>query len=198
VENVHVHPTSEIEDGVSFGLGTRIWQFAHLRRGSVVGAMVSIGRGVFVDENVVIGDKCKIQNYSQIFNPALIENEVFIGPGVILTNDKLPRATNTDGTQKNSNDWKRVGVVVRKGASIGAGSICVAPVVVGEWSMIAAGSVVTKDVLPFSLVAGNPARFVRWIGTAGVTLEDISNGLFLCPVTQDKFKVQGDGRLLRI
>ena len=189
MKNVFIHPTAEIESGVEIGEGSKIWQFAHLRKGSIVGENVSIGRGVFLDSDSVIGKNSKIQNYSQIFNPAKIEDEVFVGPGVILTNDKLPRATNFDGSQKKDGDWTKVGVIVRRGASIGAGSVCVAPLNIGQWSMIAAGSVVIKDVPAYSLVAGNPARFVRWISKSGERLVEHGSNILRSSISHEEFIV---------
>lgn len=198
MENTSIHPSAELESGVSIGNGTRIWQLAHIREGSVIGEMVSIGRGVFIDTGVSVGNKSKIQNYSQIFSPAEIEEEVFVGPGVILTNDKFPRATNPNGSQKSAKDWNKVGVVVKRGASLGAGSICVAPIEIGEWSMVAAGSVVTRNVLPYSLVAGNPAKFIKWIGKSGENLSEIGNRRFLSTLTNDQYELLQDGRLVKL
>jgi acetyltransferase-like isoleucine patch superfamily enzyme len=107
---------------------------------------------------VVIGDNCKIQNNALIYEPAVINDGVFIGPAVVLTNDKQPRAINRDGSVKSVRDWYPVGVTIGAGASIGANSVCVAPIEIGEWSAIGANSVVTRDVLANEMVTGNPAR----------------------------------------
>ena len=114
--------------------------------------------GVYVGPGVVIGRNCKIQNYALIYDPAEIGEGVFIGPGAILTNDKNPSALSSDGEVKQSEDWTASKVIVGEGASLGAGSICVAPVSVGAHSMVGAGAVVTRDVPPHSLVVGVPAR----------------------------------------
>ena len=114
---------------------------------------------------------------------------MFIGPGVILTNDKNPRAIKVRGEIKESNDWKKVGVEVFEGASIGSGAICIAPVRIGKWALVGAGSVVTKNVKDFALVVGNPARQVGWVGPAGIQLVKISETTFQCPKTLANFEL---------
>jgi acetyltransferase-like isoleucine patch superfamily enzyme len=109
---------------------------------------------------VIIGDNCKIQNNALIYEPAIIESGVFIGPAVVLTNDKRPRAINPDGSIKSAADWDPVGVTIRHGASIGANSVCVAPVEIAEWTAVGANSVVTKNTQPRQMVVGNPARSI--------------------------------------
>ena len=115
-----------------------------------------IGRGAYIGPDVPVGDNCKIQNHALVYEPAVLEPGVFIGPAVVLTNDHYPRAVNADGTPKSAHDWIPVGVTLREGASVGARSVCVAPVTVGRWALVAAGSVVNKDVPDFALVAGGP------------------------------------------
>ena len=178
-----IHPTAEVEEGAQLSSGVSIWQFAHLREGCFVGENVIIGRGVYVGKGVRIGSNCKIQNYSLLYEPALLETGVFIGPGVILTNDQYPRAINPDGSQKSASDWDATGVTIREGASIGAGSICIAPVEIGAWALVAAGSTVTRNVPAFALMAGVPAKRIRWVGKAGLPLLEKGDGRFSCPKT---------------
>jgi acetyltransferase-like isoleucine patch superfamily enzyme len=159
---------------------------------------VKIGRGVYLGNKVQVGANSKIQNYALIYEPAVLEDGVFIGPGVILTNDEFPRSINPDGMQKNSNDWNLVKVTIRKGASIGAGSICVAPVEIGAWALVAAGSVVTKNVPPFALVAGAPAKRIRWVGKAGVPLIDDGLGHFSCPKTGSLYIERDENTLMEV
>lgn len=116
-----------------------------------------IGRNVYIGPGVVIGNNCKIQNNALIYEPAILEDGVFVGPAVVLTNDKNPRAVNPDGSLKLSSDWTMVGVTLKRGSAIGANSVCIAPVVVGEWALVGAGSVVTRDVPAGLTVIGNPA-----------------------------------------
>lgn len=147
-----------IDASASIGPGTRIWDLTQIREHVVIGKDCVIGRNVYIGPGVIIGDNSKIQNNALIYEPAVLEDGVFIGPAVVLTNDKNPRAINEDGSLKGTSDWEMVGVKIRKGAAIGANSVCVAPVEIGEWSLVGAGSVVTKNVQAHTTVMGNPAR----------------------------------------
>ena len=157
-----------------------------------------IGRGVYVGSGVVVGDDSKIQNYALVYEPAEIGKGVFIGPAVILTNDRFPRAVTPYLEQKTRSDWILVGVTVRDGASIGAGATCVAPVTVGRWAMVAAGSVVIRDVLDYALVAGNPARQIGWVGRAGFRLvnDPDSPSILRCPATGESYEETDTGLAL--
>ena len=143
---------------------------------------------------VVMGDNCKLQNYALVYEPAVLEDGVFVGPAVVFTNDYYPRAITPEGKLKRGADWEPVGVIVRHGASVGARAVCVAPVTIGRWALVAAGSVVTKDVADFSLVAGVPARHIRWVGKAGVPLEGDGGDTWTCPQTGERF-VESHGLL---
>jgi UDP-2-acetamido-3-amino-2,3-dideoxy-glucuronate N-acetyltransferase len=154
-QNVSIDRSSKIAPS------TKIWDFSQIREGVVIGENCVIGRNVYIGPGVIIGDNCKIQNNALIYEPAVIEDGVFIGPGVVLTNDKNPRAINADGSIKTAADWQIVGVTVRLGASIGANSTCIAPVEIGKWALVGAGSVVTKNVPAHAIVAGNPATSLR-------------------------------------
>ena len=182
-----IHATSDVAANAQIGEGSSIWHYAQIREDCVLGENVIVGRGAYIGTGVHIGSNCKIQNYALVYEPALLEAGVFIGPGVILTNDEYPRAINPDGTQKSGSDWEAQGVTIREGASIGAGSICVAPVEIGAWSLVAAGSTVTKNVPAFALVAGVPAKRIRWVGKAGVPLMDDGAGNFSCPKTGARY-----------
>ena len=129
-----------------------------------------IGRGAYVGTGVQIGDNVKLQNYALVYEPAELGDGVFVGPAAVLTNDHYPRSVDPEGNQKRGGDWEAVGVTVAEGASLGARSVCVAPVRIGRWAMVAAGAVVTKDVPDFGLVVGVPARRVGWVGRSGVKL----------------------------
>lgn len=178
-----IHATADVSPNAQIGEGVTVWQFAQVREDCNIGKNVIIGRGVYIGNGVKIGTNSKIQNYALVYEPALLEEGVFIGPGAILTNDEFPRAINPNSSQKNSSDWKSVGVTIREGASIGAGSICIAPVEIGAWALIAAGSTVTKDVPAFALVAGTPAKRIGWVGRTGVQLTDVGAGKYKCPET---------------
>lgn len=184
-----------VDVGATIGAGTKVWGFAQVRENAQIGENCIVGRGAYVGVGVRIGSLCKIQNYALIYEPAELGDGVFIGPGVILTNDVFPRAVNPQWELKRNADWKPVGVVIGDGASIGAGAICVAPVQIGEWAMVAAGSVVTRDVLPYSLVRGAPAQNVGWVGRAGQPLHKVG-GHYVCPVTGEHY-VEKFGSLSR-
>jgi acetyltransferase-like isoleucine patch superfamily enzyme len=180
---VHVQPSADVDDRAQLGDGSSVWHLAQVREGAVLGSHCIVGRGAYVGPGVRMGDNCKLQNYALVYEPAVLEDGVFVGPAAVFTNDHYPRAVSPDGSLKSAADWEPVGVTVREGASIGARSVCVAPVTVGRWALVAAGSVVIKDVPDFALVAGVPARFVRWVGKAGVPLEALGDGRFQCPQT---------------
>jgi UDP-2-acetamido-3-amino-2,3-dideoxy-glucuronate N-acetyltransferase len=191
-----LHASAEVEDGARVGAGTIVWGLAHLRVGAVVGADCTIGRGVFVDEDVVLGDRVKVQNHALLYRPARIGDGVFVGPAVVLTNDLYPRAVNVDGTSKTSADWQAAGVVLRSGSAIGARSVLLPGVTVGCWAMVAAGSVVTTDVPDYALVAGVPARRRAWVGRAGRPLVAIGGNRFRCPLTEAEYVIGPNGLTL--
>jgi UDP-2-acetamido-3-amino-2,3-dideoxy-glucuronate N-acetyltransferase len=157
--SVFVHPTAEVEPGARVGAGTRIWHLAHIRSTARVGAGCVIGRNVYVDADVEIGDSVKIQNNVSVYKGVTLEDEVFVGPCAVFTNDLRPRAQSTD--------WQIVPTLIRRGASIGANATIVCGIEIGSYAMVAAGSVVTKDVAPYQLVAGNPARPRGWVDERG-------------------------------
>jgi len=179
----------QIHSTVVIGSGTKIWENSKIREYSIIGNNCNVGRNVYIGPGIKIGDNVKIQNNALIYEPAVIEDSVFIGPGVIFTNDLNPRAVNEDGSIKTENDWTKQAVVVKIGASIGAGAICVAPVTIGKWSMIAAGSIVVKDVPNFALVAGIPAKQIGWVGKSGEKLIKEDEETYRCPKTGKKYKL---------
>jgi UDP-2-acetamido-3-amino-2,3-dideoxy-glucuronate N-acetyltransferase len=154
----YVHPTAEVSSDAHIGNGTRIWRQAHVREDAFIGETCNIGKGVYVDAHVRIGSNVKIQNHVSIFEGVTIEDGVFIGPHVCFTNDMLPRAITPDGRLKSMDDWEITPTLVKYGASLGAGSIIVCGITIGEFALVGAGSVVTRDVPPHALVFGNPAR----------------------------------------
>jgi UDP-2-acetamido-3-amino-2,3-dideoxy-glucuronate N-acetyltransferase len=194
--DIRVHPSAEVEDGAQVGGGTTVWQLAHIRSGAAVGVGCTIGRGVFVDEDVILGDRVKVQNHALVYRPARVGDGVFIGPAVVFTNDLYPRAVNVDGSSKGTADWQAVGVTLRTGCAIGARSVLLPGVTVGRWAMVAAGSVVTRDVPDFAVVVGVPARQRGWVGRAGLPLEAVRRGRHRCPLTGEEYIEGASGLLL--
>jgi acetyltransferase-like isoleucine patch superfamily enzyme len=179
--NVRVQPTAQVAETASVGEGSSGWELAQIRENASLGAGCVVGRGAYVGTGVRIGDHVKLQNYALIYEPASLEDGVFVGPAAVLTNDEYPRAVSPDGSLKQASDWQAVGVTVRQGASLGARSVCVAPVTVGRWAMVAAGAVVTKDVPDFALVVGVPARRIGWVGRSGRRLQGGVGSTWICP-----------------
>ena len=157
--NIFFYPTANISENATIGVGTKVWQNVQIREGANIGKNCNISKDVYIDFNVVIGDNCKIQNSVSIFHGVTIEDDVFIGPSVTFTNDKVPRAFNAE--------WSVTPSLIKRGASIGANATIICGVTVGEYAMVAAGSVVAKDVAPYTLVLGNPAKFYSYIDKMG-------------------------------
>jgi UDP-2-acetamido-3-amino-2,3-dideoxy-glucuronate N-acetyltransferase len=158
VTNYRVHPTAVVEDGAEIGEGASIWHHAHVRSGAVIGAGSIIGKNVYVDAGARVGARCKIQNNVSVYSGVVLEDDVFVGPSAVFTNDRFPRAFG---------EWQEVETVVRRGASIGANATLRCGIELGELSLVAAGAVVTKDVRPNELVGGNPARTLGWVNVRG-------------------------------
>jgi acetyltransferase-like isoleucine patch superfamily enzyme len=159
---VFVHETALVERGASIGFGTSVWHHAHVRSGARVGTGCTLGKNVFVDAEAVVGDRVKVQNNVSIYRGVCLDDEVFVGPSAVFTNDRTPRATNPH--------WELVPTRVRHGASIGANATIVCGVEIGAFAMVAAGSVVTRSVEDHRLVAGNPARPIGWVCRCGTVV----------------------------
>ena len=192
--NGHIADSADVDPRALVGNGTRVWHLAQIREDARVGTDCIIGRGAYIGPGGVVGDRCKIQNHALVYEPAVLEDGVFVGPAAVFTNDYFPRSVTPEGELKGAEDWHAVGVTVRTGASIGARAVCVAPVVVGRWAMVAAGAVVNRDVPDFALVAGVPARRLGWVGRAGVSLQEVTPGRFRCPQTGEEY-LERDGLL---
>ena len=168
-----IHPTADVSPKAIVGSGTKIWQHTQVREGARIGANCIVGKGVYVDFDVTIGDDVKIQNGVYVYHGVTVEDGVFLGPGVILTNDKLPRAVNPDGSLKADADWEVGPILIRRGASIGAGAIVLPGVTVGEFAMVGAGAIVTRDVPAQGLVYGNPTRLHGYVCRCGQLLDEL-------------------------
>ncbi len=185
--NVMIHETAVVDDPVEIGAGTKVWHFSHILAGSTIGHNCVIGQNVMVGPDVRVGDNCKIQNNVSVYKGVTLEDGVFCGPSCVFTNVVTPRA---EIDRKNEISK----TLVRCGATIGANATIVCGVTLGEHSFVAAGSVVTRDVAPFALVAGVPARRVGWVGHAG---ERLGPNL-VCPRTGRRYcRVDGD-RLVEV
>lgn len=192
---IEVKGSANVDSKAKIGSGTIIWDLAQIRENAIIGANCIVGRGAYIGTGVQVGDNVKVQNYALVYEPASLESGVFVGPGVIFTNDHNPRAVMPDGRPKAGDDWDAVGVHVSEGASIGARAVCIAPVEIGKWSIVAAGAVVTRDVGDFALVAGVPARRIGWVGRSGHKLLSASpSGTWNCPITGERYE-ETDGIL---
>ena len=180
-DEVYIHPTADVSPRATLGAGTKIWHQAQVREGAVLGRNCILGKGAYIDFDVQIGDNVKIQNRASVYHGVTLENGVFVGPHAIFTNDKLPRAINPDGSLKSDDDWVLGHILVKEGASIGAGAIIVTGVTIGRFAMIGAGAVVTKDVPDYGLVYGNPARLAGYACPCGNKLQRSAAGTWQCP-----------------
>ena len=160
-----VHETSIIDDNVKIGDGTKIWHFSHVQSGAVIGKNCSFGQNVNVSNNVKIGNGCKVQNNVSLYEGVELEDYVFCGPSMVFTNDLTPRAKYPKGAA----GYKKT--VLHTGATVGANATVVCGHDLGKWSMVAAGAVVTKDVLDHALVAGVPAKQIGWVCECGERLK---------------------------
>ena len=158
-----IHPAAIVEKGARIGEGSVLWRFSHVRAGAVLGDSVMLGQGVYVAEGARIGDRTRIQNGVSVFNGVTLEEDVFVGPGVVFTNDRYPRA-------RRRRCWRPERTLVRSGATLGAASVILPGLAIGRCAMTAAGAVVTRSVPDFALVAGNPARWRGWVCRCGVPL----------------------------
>jgi UDP-2-acetamido-3-amino-2,3-dideoxy-glucuronate N-acetyltransferase len=166
-----IHPTAEVSDEARIGEGTRIWHQAQVREGATIGAHCILGKGVYVDFGVRIGNHCKLQNAVSVFHGFDLEDGVFLGPGVMLLNDKQPRAINTDGSLKTDADWTASRGTICEGASVGGGAVVLPGVRVGRYALVGAGAVVTRDVPDHGIVYGNPARLHGFACVCGGRLD---------------------------
>ncbi len=183
-----IHPTAEVHPSAQIGDGTSIWNQCHVRENTVIGANCILGKDSYVDFGVHIGDNVKIQNGALVYHGTTLEDGVFVGPGAIFTNDKLPRAINPDGTLKSDDDWVVGETTVQVGASIGAGAVILPGITVGRFALVGAGAVVTKNVPEHGLVLGNPARLAGYVCTCAMKLVKKDSGTYACPTCGEQYQ----------
>jgi len=174
MSNQLIHPTAVIDAGAQIGEGTRIWHFSHVMPRAIIGSNCNIGQNVFVDNNAIVGNGVKIQNNVSVYQGVVLEDGVFVGPSAVFTNVINPRSFIERKTE-----FKQI--LVKKGATIGANATIVCGISIGEYALIGAGAVVTKDVPAYGLMMGNPARQKGWISEQGHTLHFDEDGNAVCP-----------------
>lgn len=184
--NYQVHETAIIDDGAIIGSGSRIWHWAHVCSGARIGEEVSVGQNVFVGNKVVIGDRCKIQNNVSVYDNVTLEEGVFCGPSMVFTNVYNPRSL-----VERKSEYRNT--VVKKGATLGANCTIVCGVTIGEFAFVGAGALVNKDVKPYALMVGLPAKQIGWMSEFGekIPLPLEGQGDFFCPHTGHHYLLDG-------
>lgn len=184
------HETAVIDDGCTIGEGTKVWHFSHLMSGCVLGNNCNLGQNVVISPNVVLGNNVKVQNNVSIYTGVICEDDVFLGPSMVFTNVVNPRsAINRRGQYEKT--------IVGRGATIGANATVVCGHDIGRFAFIGAGSVVTKNIPPYALVVGNPARQIGWMSEYGHRLEFDGNGAASCPESGEKYMLK-DGSVTKV
>jgi UDP-2-acetamido-3-amino-2,3-dideoxy-glucuronate N-acetyltransferase len=175
-----VHETAIVDEGAKVGSGTHIWHFSHIMKNASIGEKCNLGQNVFIASGVIIGNNVKIQNNVSVYEGVICEDDVFLGPSCVFTNIKNPRSAIVRKGQYAK-------TIVRRGASIGANATIVCGIEIGQYAFIAAGAVVTKNVLPHSLLAGNPAVSIGWMSAYGHRLNFDNDGKAICPESGEKY-----------
>jgi UDP-2-acetamido-3-amino-2,3-dideoxy-glucuronate N-acetyltransferase len=185
MEKYFCHPTAIVDDGALIGAGTKIWHFSHIMPDSIIGANCNIGQNVVISPKVKLGNNVKVQNNVSIYTGVTCEDDVFIGPSAVFTNIINPRSAiiRRDDYQKTT---------IKQGASIGANATIVCGNDIGIYAFIGAGAVVTKEVKPYALVVGNPAKQIGWISEFGHRLHFNDNGYAVCEEGKDTYQIIED------
>lgn len=183
----NAHPSAVIDEGAQIGEGSRVWHFVHVCSGAKIGKGVSLGQNVFVGNKVVIGDRCKIQNNVSVYDNVTIEEGVFCGPSMVFTNVYNPRSL-----IERKSEYRNT--LIKKGATLGANCTIVCGVTIGEFAFVGAGAVVNKDVKPYALMVGMPARQIGWMSQYGeqIPLPVIGDGQYTCPHTGQRYQLSND------
>lgn len=179
------HETSVIDGGCIIGKGTKIWHFSHVMSGSEIGENCNIGQNVVISSGVKLGNNVKVQNNVSLYTGVICEDDVFLGPSMVFTNVINPRSAIVRRDQYMT-------TIVEKGATIGANSTIVCGNKIGTYSFIGAGAVITKDVKPYALVYGNPARQTGWMSEYGHRLHFNADGIAICPESGQKYKLESN------
>lgn len=193
MSDIFIHPNALVESR-QIGQGTRIWAFAHVMAGAIIGEDCNIGDHVFIESGVVVGRGVTVKNGAMIWKGVTIADYAFIGPNAIFTNDRRPRSPRMPeirDLRRAESDWL-VGTRVEEGASIGANATIVAGVTLGRYALVGAGSVVTKDVRPYTWVAGNPAKPRGFVNRLGAILKEVGDGIWADPVTEKHYRWSGN------
>ncbi len=183
-----IHPTADVSEAAKIGAGTSIWNNCQVRENAVIGTNCILSKNVYVDTGVHIGKNVKIQNNVSVYHGVTISDGVFVGPHVCFTNDRIPRAINSNNALKTEDDWQISKTLVKHGASIGANSTILPGITIGEFALIGAGSVVTKDVPSHALVMGNPARLAGYVCDCGNKLQS-KGDVYSCPKCNKEIKL---------
>ena len=183
--NYFAHETAVIDDNCSIGNGTKIWHFSHVMPNCTIGNTCNLGQNVVVSPDVVLGNNVKVQNNVSIYTGVICEDDVFLGPSMVFTNVINPRSAVI-----RKDEYKKT--IVKKGASIGANATIICGNDIGEYALIGAGSVVTKEVLPYALVVGNPSKQIGWISEYGHRLTFDTNGIATCPESNEKYELKNN------
>ncbi|MGM0530223.1 MAG: acyltransferase [Bacteroidota bacterium] len=189
-QSYFAHETAVIDEGCEIGKGTKIWHFSHVMPDSKIGEGCNLGQNVVVSPHVELGNNVKVQNNVSIYTGVICEDDVFLGPSMVFTNISNPRSA---VVRRGQYETTRV----KKGASIGANATIICGHDIGEYAFIGAGAVVTKDVQPYALVLGNPARHVGWMSEYGHRLHFDDAGVAVCPESKEKYKLE-DGRVYKL
>jgi UDP-2-acetamido-3-amino-2,3-dideoxy-glucuronate N-acetyltransferase len=185
--NITIHPTAIVDEGAQIGEGSRVWHWVHVCGGAKLGNGVSLGQNVFIGNEVIIGDHCKIQNNVSVYDNVTLEEGVFCGPSMVFTNVYNPRSL-----IERKSEYRNT--LVRKGATLGANSTIVCGTTIGEYAFIGAGAVVNRDVKPYALVVGTPARQIGWMSEYGerIPLPLNGDGKYICPHTGQQYQLLND------
>lgn len=184
------HESSYVDEGCQIGKGTKIWHFSHIMSGCKMGENCNIGQNVVISPDVTLGNNVKIQNNVSVYTGVIAEDDVFMGPSMVFTNVINPRSH-----VSRKDEYKQT--LLKKGCSVGANATIVCGHTIGEYALIGAGTVVTKDVKPFALMVGNPARQLGWVSENGQKLHFNEEGLATCPATGQVYKLE-NGNVTRV